>query len=156
MSHPVENEFRCWVQSPEKPPKLVILKLRSHTRSAQILDSKFDKKYQTIKETLRENTPSNKTQALTKKNINMEIQVHGILNELLIGSYTQIKFSKYSEVVFKVVSGITPFFVIGTILLTIRSLLTSAFDKNVQYWNVALLSQVPKTSRQRSSQEKAF
>ena len=57
--------------------------------------------------------------------------MHGILNELLIGSYTQIKFSKYSEVVFKVVSGKTPFFVIGTILLPIRSLLTSAFDKDV-------------------------
>ena len=43
---------------------------------------------------LRENTPSNKTEALTES-MNMYIWAIGILNQLFIrDSYTQIKFSK--------------------------------------------------------------
>ena len=43
---------------------------------------------------LRENTPSNKTEALTKS-MNMYIWAIGILNQLFIrDSYTQITFSK--------------------------------------------------------------
>ena len=48
----------------------------------------------TIKDTHRENTPSNKTQA-PAKSINMGIWVIGTLNQLFMrGSSTQIKFSK--------------------------------------------------------------
>ena len=48
----------------------------------------------TVKDTHRENTPSNKTETLTKS-MNMYICAIGTLNQLLIrGSYTQTKFSK--------------------------------------------------------------
>ena len=47
-----------------------------------------------FKDTHRENTPSNKTEALTKS-INMYSWTIGILNQLfIIDSCTQIKFSK--------------------------------------------------------------
>ena len=53
-----------------------------------------------------ENEPSDKTQVPTKS-MNVDILVVGTLNQLYIkGSYTEIKFSE-------VVSGKTPFFVIG-------------------------------------------
>ena len=46
------------------------------------------------KNTHRKNTPSNKTQAVTKS-MNMDLWVFGILNQLFItGSYNQTKFSK--------------------------------------------------------------
>ena len=61
-----------------------------------------------FKDSHRENTPSNKTQALSKIII-MGIWVISTLNQLFIRcSYNQIKFSKK-----KVVGGRTPFFVIG-------------------------------------------
>ena len=48
----------------------------------------------TYKDTHRENSPSNKTQALTK-NMNMDIWVIGTLNQIFKrGFSTQIKFSK--------------------------------------------------------------
>ena len=47
-----------------------------------------------VKDTDRENAPSNKTPALTKS-MNMGIWVVGTTNQLFIrGSYTEIKFSK--------------------------------------------------------------
>ena len=47
-----------------------------------------------VKGTHRENTPSDKTEALTK-NMNMYIWIICTLNQLYLrGSYTQIKFSK--------------------------------------------------------------
>ena len=47
-----------------------------------------------LKDTHKENTPSNKTEALTKS-INMYVWVIGASNQLFIrGSYNQIKFSK--------------------------------------------------------------
>ena len=47
-----------------------------------------------VKNTHRENTPSHKTEALTK-GMNMYIWAIGTLNQLFIsGSYIQIKFSK--------------------------------------------------------------
>ena len=50
--------------------------------------------YYTIKGTDRENTPSNKTEALVKS-VNLHIWAIGILNQLFIkDSSTQIKFSK--------------------------------------------------------------
>ena len=46
------------------------------------------------KNTHRKNTPSNKTQAVTKS-MNVDLWVFGILNQLFItGSYNQTKFSK--------------------------------------------------------------
>ena len=55
-----------------------------------------------IKDTNRENTPSNKTQVLTKS-MNMDIWVNGTLNQLFIrGSYSEIHFEKLN-------SGKTPF-----------------------------------------------
>ena len=47
-----------------------------------------------LKDTHRENTPSNKTQALTES-INMDILVIGRLNQLFIrGSFTKTEISK--------------------------------------------------------------
>ena len=47
-----------------------------------------------VKDTHRENAPSNKIPALTKS-MNMDIWVVGTTNQLFIrGSYTEIKFSK--------------------------------------------------------------
>ena len=47
-----------------------------------------------VKDNHRENTPSNKTQGLTKS-LNMDIWEIGTLNQLFIrGSYTQVNFSK--------------------------------------------------------------
>ena len=47
-----------------------------------------------LRDTHKDNTPSNKTKAL-KKSMNMYIWVIGTLIQLFIrGSYTQIKFSK--------------------------------------------------------------
>ena len=61
-----------------------------------------------FKDTHRENTPSNKTEAL-RKSMNVYIWAIGTLNQLFIrGSCTQIKFSK-NEVVY----GKSTFFVIG-------------------------------------------
>ena len=60
-------------------------------------------------DSLRKNTPSNKTEALTKS-INMYIWAIGRLNQLFIrGSYTQFTFLILNEVV----SGKSPFVVIG-------------------------------------------
>ena len=54
-----------------------------------------------------ENTPTNKTEALTKS-MNMYIWVIGTLNQLFVrGCYAQVNFQK------NVVSGKTAFFVIG-------------------------------------------
>ena len=61
-----------------------------------------------LKDTHRERSVSNKTQALTKS-MNMDIWVFGTLNQLFIrGFHTRIKFSKN-----KVVSGKSLSFVIG-------------------------------------------
>ena len=50
--------------------------------------------FQNLRDAHRENTPSNKTQALTK-NVNMDIWVHATLNFFFIrGSSTVIEFSK--------------------------------------------------------------
>ena len=49
-----------------------------------------------IKNTHRENTPSNKTKALIKST-NMSIWEIGALNQLFISPYTKIKFSKKSS-----------------------------------------------------------
>ena len=51
-----------------------------------------------IKDTHRENTPSNKTQAL-QKSMNIDIWVVGTLNQSTVirGSCTQIKFKKKEE-----------------------------------------------------------
>ena len=67
-------------------------------------------KDENIQDSHRENTPSNKTQALTKS-MNMCIREIGASNQLFIrGSYTEIKSSKN-----RVVSGKTAFFVISPI-----------------------------------------
>ena len=60
-----------------------------------------------FKDTQREKALSNKTPALTKST-NMDIWVVGTTNQLLRGSLTETKFEKN-----EVVSGKTPFFLIG-------------------------------------------
>ena len=65
-----------------------------------------------VKDTHREDTRSNKSQALMG-GMNMDISEISTLNQLFIrGSYTQIKFSK------KVVSGKIPLFARGTFSTT--------------------------------------
>ena len=65
--------------------------------------------FRDFKDTHRENTPSNKIEALTKS-INMYIRVIGTLNHLFIrGSYTPLNFFLKKEVI----GGRSPFFVIG-------------------------------------------
>ena len=78
--------------------------------------------YYSIKDTHMENAPQNKTQTI-KKNINMDIQVVCTLGKLFIrSSYTKVKFSKN-----QVVSGITPFFVIGPFCTSHSICLTIGF-----------------------------
>ena len=61
-----------------------------------------DLRHERVKDTHKENAPSN-------KRMNLGIWVVGTLNQLLLrGSFTETKFSKN-----KVVCGKTPFFVIG-------------------------------------------
>ena len=66
--------------------------------------------HQLVKDIERENTPSNKTQALTKS-VNMCIWEIRVSNQLFTkGSYTEIKFLKTQK--HRIVSGKTMFFVL--------------------------------------------
>ena len=86
-----------------------------------------------FKDTLRENTTSNKSQALAKS-LNMDIWVIGTLNQVFIrNSYTQNFFSENT-----VVCGISPFFVIGPISTLLLFVLKLTFDRTILYGNITL------------------
>ena len=89
---------------------------------------------QLLKDTHRENAPSNTTETPTKS-VNLYIWAIGTLNQLFIrGSYTQIKFKKNEVISGKsALSVISSFFTPHSICL-----LTLAFNKAVLYRNVEL------------------
>ena len=86
-----------------------------------------------FKDTLRENTTSNKSQALAKS-FNMDIWVIGALNQIFIrNSYTQIFFSENTVVI-----GISTFFVIDPICTLLLFVLKLTFDRAILYGNRTL------------------
>ena len=86
-----------------------------------------------FKDTLRENTTSNKSQALAKS-FNMDIWVIGTLNQIFIrNSYTQNFFSENAVVI-----GISTFFVIDAICTLLLFVLKLTFDRAILYGNRTL------------------
>ena len=94
-----------------------------------------------FKDTLRENTTSNKSQALAKS-LNMDIWVIGTLNQIFIrNSYTQIFFSENTVVI-----GISPFFVIDPICTLLLFVLKLTFDRAILYGNRTLSTVILSTT----------
>ena len=86
-----------------------------------------------IKDTHRENTPSNKTHVLTKTVI-IDIWVVGTLNQLfVIGCYTQIYLKK--KILVAKIYPLQYVHIVHYILFA----LSLAFDREVLYENVAIL-----------------